>query len=131
MSENNYRVFIDDKRMPQQCMTYMSDMEYNAAWTVVRSFKEFTEVIDYNFRVMRILPEVISFDHDLVFSHEGDEQKEKSGYDCAKWMVDFCKREMLPFPRYKVHSRHEVGIKNIIGEIEFFKMHYKYEKQNA
>lgn len=126
-----YKVFIDDERLPQQCLTFMEDLEYADAWIIVRTYREFVEIVRNNYQVHGILPKVISFDHDLGFTHEGDEQVERSGLDCAKFMVDFCATKKLPFPRYKVHSRNVVGRENIIAQIEFYKKHYKNEKQNS
>ena len=123
-----YKVFVDDERLPQQCLTFMEDLEYNGAWVIVRNYDEFVQVVRYNYQVNGILPIVISFDHDLGFTHVGDEIVEKSGLDCAKFMVDFCAAQKLPFPRYKVHSRNVVGRESIIGLIENYK---KHEKQNA
>ena len=51
------------------------------------------------------LPDFISFDHDLG---EG-----LSGYDCAKYLVEYCLVHQHPLPNYKVHSQNPVGKENI------------------
>lgn len=53
------------------------------------------------------LPNFISFDHDLG---EG-----KSGFDCAKWLVEFCMDNNYKLPKYSIHSQNPVGKENIDG----------------
>lgn len=50
-------------------------------------------------------PDAICFDHDLG---EG-----KSGYDCAKYLVEFCMNHNLPLPKFNIHSMNSVGKENI------------------
>ncbi len=70
----------------------------------------------------------ISFDHDLADEHcifdnqELDnynnhykEFKEKTGYDCAKWLKEFYKERNLELPVLFVHSMNPVGTQNIIN----------------
>jgi hypothetical protein len=61
------------------------------------------------------MPVAISFDHDLADAHYiGAESKEKTGYDFAKWLVDFhLDNNITPDFDYKVHSMNPVGAKNI------------------
>ena len=47
----------------------------------------------------------ISFDHDLG---EG-----KSGYDCAKFLVEWCIENGYKVPSYEIHSANPVGRENI------------------
>ena len=51
------------------------------------------------------LPDFISFDHDLG--------EDFSGYDCAKYLVEYCLTHQLPLPNYQVHSQNPVGKENI------------------
>lgn len=52
----------------------------------VKSYEEFIEYISKN-----PLPIHISFDHDLgSIDVDGIEYILKSGYDCCKWLVDYC-----------------------------------------
>lgn len=74
----------------------------------VYTFDEFTEFITQNG-----LPDFISFDHDLG---EG-----KTGYDCAKWLVEFCLDNQLPLPEFVVHSQNPVGKENIESLLNNFK----------
>ena len=59
------------------------------------------------------LPDFISFDHDLG---EG-----LSGYDCAKYLVDYCLDHQLPLPAFAVHSQNPVGKENIERLLRNFK----------
>lgn len=88
----------------------------DSSWDVVRSYKEFVEFIEKNG-----VPDIISFDHDLAFEHYPfseespgleipyDKYTEKTGYDCAKWLIE---NDKLP-TKYFVHSMNPVGKANI------------------
>ena len=80
------------------------------------------------------MPAFVCFDHDLADQHyaamiaeaEGrpaDYGPEKTGYDCAKWLVDFCEDNKRKFPRYVVHSMNPIGKERIISYIENAKKH--------
>ena len=76
------------------------------------------------------------FYHDLAEEHYEIMQKEsngdpikliagivdygpvKTGYDCAKWLVDYCVEKGKKFPDYVVHSMNPPGKERIIGYIE-------------
>lgn len=92
-------------------------------------------VKDYVQFVSRVLenglPHTVCFDHDLAYEHyEYTPEKEfqnltwaETGYDCAKWMTEYCKKHNLPFPNYAVQSANPVGKQRIINLIEDFKKH--------
>jgi hypothetical protein len=42
-----------------------------------------------------------------------DNFKEKTGYDCAKWLCNYCIDNGIPLPEYYVHSMNPVGRENI------------------
>ena len=77
-------------------------------WTIVRNYEEFVKHIEENG-----LPDEISFDHDL-----GEDIK--TGYDCAKWLCNYCWTNGIPIPTYNVHSANPVGRDNIIGVLKSF-----------
>jgi hypothetical protein len=97
----------------------------NEEWTIVRSYSEFVEVIN-KFG----LPTFVSFDHDLGTSHYGhglngddipyDSYTEKTGYDAAKWLVEYCMNKGVKHPPYMVHSMNPVGKLNIESYIESY-----------
>lgn len=51
------------------------------------------------------LPDIVCFDHDLG--------TEKSGYDCAKYLVNYCQQHNLDIPQYDIQSSNVVGKENI------------------
>ena len=125
---NNYKLFLDDVRFPEDCFRINIDPIYekNENWIIVRDYCDFISYIKENG-----IPEFISFDHDLSYeaylphNQEGDidygSLKEKTGYHCALWLINYCKEKKLRFPNYMVHSMNKEGKKNIIKLIENFK----------
>jgi hypothetical protein len=97
------KLYLDDIRNPK------SD-----GWTVVRNYEEFVQYIDQNG-----LPDEISFDHDL-----GEDVK--TGYDCAKWLCEYCWMNGIPIPPYNVHSANPVGRDNIIGLLKSYEKKLNY-----
>lgn len=119
------RLYLDDLREPHQSFDMLGFSVYKEDWTVVRSYKEFTEYITkYG------LPDIISFDHDLADEHYTPEEyqdskdyQEKTGLDCAKWLIEYCMNYIddddttegleLKLPTYIVHSANPIGRDNI------------------
>lgn len=103
----SYNLFLDDEREPNK---FLNDIR---AWVVVRNYSQFVEVITRNG-----LPNFISFDHDLADEHyvqsvDYSRFKEKTGYDCARWLIEYCMRTAQPLPDWQVHSMNPVGRINI------------------
>ena len=90
------RLYLDDLRPTPEGF----DRVYN-----------YEEFVDYLER--KGLPDFISFDHDLG--------EDLSGYDCAKYLVEYCLTHQLPLPNYKVHSQNPVGKENIERLLENFR----------
>lgn len=100
------KLFLDDIRMPK-----------DDTWDIVRSYDEFVAYIKANG-----IPDIISFDHDLVGEHYKslfkDPKKhileegfiEKTGYDCVKWLV----KNDYKIKQYACHSMNPIGKKNIM-----------------
>ena len=111
------KLYLDDVRTPN-----------SEGWEIVRSYDEFVLWIQNNG-----LPEEVSFDHDLAdvnydsltFS-ESFKYHEKTGYDCAKWLCEYCWTNGLPIPSWNVHSANPVGRDNIIQLIENFQKKLNY-----
>jgi hypothetical protein len=53
---------------------------------------------------------------------------EKTGYDCAKWLVNFCMDNNLKLPEYYVHSMNPVGRRNILGYLDNYVKFSKNQK---
>jgi hypothetical protein len=132
MMKFDYNLYLDDFRFPMDSFNYTHDTDFSKLkWTIVRSYDEFVEYITKMHEVGHF-PALVSFDHDLADEHyhtdmyKGSEKynehyaefKEKTGYECAKWLVDFCIENKLNFPLYKVHSMNPIGKENINKYIE-------------
>lgn len=98
-------LWLDDYRDP-----YSSEID----WLVFSPIGRDCEIYwakNYNMFVDYIkekgLPDAICFDHDL-----GDET-EKTGFDCAKWLVEYCLDNNLPIPEFNCQSANPVGRENI------------------
>lgn len=110
-------LWLDDIRSPFTpafILQYAPDFYYEKAegthevvW--VKNFTEFVEWIEGNG-----LPDEIGFDHDL-----GNDPM--SGYDAAKWLVDYCIQNDVDPPDYFIQSANPVGAENINGLLENFK----------
>ena len=116
-------LYLDDFRDPRDSFFYLGKPIYNSSsWKVVRSYDEFVKYINTHG-----LPSIISFDHDLADEHYEtdniDEYKEKTGYECAKWLVNYCIDNNTKLPEYLCHSQNPVGKKNIMTLLDNFKKH--------
>ncbi len=119
----NKLLFLDDIRQPEHCALYCPQNIYlHGNWTVVRNYKDFTGYIEHYFAQHKILPDLISFDHDLSEIHYQDADKaiinydsytEKTGFSCAKWLTDFCMDNGIKHINFLCHSMNPAGKKNI------------------
>jgi hypothetical protein len=107
------KLYLDDIRTPK-----------SEGWDIVRSYEDFVNYIEQNG-----IPDEVSFDHDLSREHTkyyfdngghdnppdplGVEFKEKTGYDAAKWLCDYCWTNGIPLPKWNIHSANPVGSDNI------------------
>jgi hypothetical protein len=113
------KLYLDDLRTPK-----------TNGWIIVRDYKEFVNYIQENG-----LPDVISFDHDLGHQENISNNpinqiqiREMNGYDCAKWVCNYCADNGLPLPEWHVHSANPVGAQNINHLLESYKK--KFENWN-
>ena len=122
--------FIDEeKRVP------IGNDKWNINW--VLNYEQFVQWIE-----IYGLPDAISFDHDLADEHytpeyfwddygeskkfqewRGKTYQEKTGMDCAKWLVDYCMDNKVELPKFYVHSANPVGADNIRGVLNNFIKH--------
>ena len=130
MNKYNTIIWLDDIRNP---LDFLKNIEFKKlVW--VKNYDEFKTTV-MNSNMMGLF---ISFDHDIADEHytpkkywddyeaskiyqESQNYKEKTGYDCAKWLVDLCIKHDMNFPDYNVHSANPVGADNIRNYIENFK----------
>ena len=121
------RIFLDDIRFPADCRLYLNEKAYlDPQWIIVRNFEEFVSLIEKELDNI----ELISFDHDLGTEHYRDaystetpydEYEEKTGYHCAKFLVEFCMDNQKRLPSFLVHSMNPVGKRNIVSLLTNFK----------
>ena len=100
-------IFLDDERVPSD-VTWTEIPRVNN-WMIVRSYDAFKSFIDSIEMITHV-----SFDHDLADIHYGgDYSDEKTGFNCAKYLVDWCMDNDRPLPKWTVHSMNPVGAQNI------------------
>lgn len=114
-------LFLDDVRYPIEAYRYTKqDVFLQKGWHIVRNYEQFVSRI-----LEKGLPEMISFDHDLGVEHylrpNAKEFVEKTGYDCAKWLVEYCMDNYLNLPKFYCHSMNPVGKENIEKLLKNFK----------
>lgn len=139
----NYNLFLDDERNPGNVTwVELASKKVKAPTIIARNYNEFVDFIS-----REGLPATVSFDHDLADEHYRhmltdnslnrhtafvddefgglnvtfDYGEEKTGYDCAKWLVQYCIDNDLKFPEYTVHSMNPVGAERIRQYIEWAK----------
>lgn len=117
MKNKKIYLYLDDIRIPTE-----------GEWEVVRNYDEFVAHIKLNGLENY---EVISLDHDLGetamqeyytntkpnFSLDYNNIKEKTGLDCARFLVAESMTKSKPLPQIYVHSANPIGSSNIIGYI--------------
>lgn len=112
-----YNLYLDDFRDPRDSGYYLNNPIYEThQWVVVRNYDEFVKCVEENG-----VPEVISFDHDLAATHydhqsniEYDVFTEKTGYECAKWFINYIIDNKLELPKtILIHSMNPAGSTNI------------------
>ena len=125
----SYHLFLDDARQPKD-VKWIELPPYS--WVVVKTYKEFVDTI-----TKKGMPTTVSFDHDLADEHYAEytaahdpkllpENKriryeifaEKTGYDCAKWLANYCVDNNVPLPLYYVHTLNPIGKANIFSVME-------------
>ena len=111
-------LFLDDLRIPSEAYSYSFNPVFlEKDWIIVRSYTEFVEWITQNG-----LPDCVSFDHDLS---DVESLQEKTGFDCANWLIDYCLDNQLQCPAFYCHSMNPVGKTKILGLLEQFKLFQK------
>lgn len=126
----SYNLFLDDQREPYEVGNYMNPVELRSLyrlqkWVIVRDFAQFIGHIEANG-----IPFMVSFDHDLADEHyrpsmyDKDKHysnyysdgtfKEKTGYDCAKWLFEYAQKNKQRLPTIFCHSMNPVGKENIL-----------------
>jgi hypothetical protein len=122
MKKEKMRLYLDDVRTPK-----------DTDWEVVRSYDEFVAHIRLHGLENY---ELISLDHDLGdtamneyynnvhpnYTLDYSNIKEKTGMDCAKFLVAESMTKGIPLPAIYVHSANPIGSANIMGYINNYFM---------
>ena len=117
---------MDDVRTPTQGVG-----ENDQPWVIVRSYDEFVEKVN---KIGLENIQAISLDHDLGesamkewntnvyhnYKLDYDNITEKTGYDCAKWLVEQW-MDGKPVVTVITHSANAIGSANIMGYINNYK----------
>jgi hypothetical protein len=121
--QNN--IFIDDYRNPSD-ITWVELPNVNN-WIVVRSYDEF--VVLFEKLPIRSVAH-ISYDHDLVPAHYANHPTtERTGFDCAKFIVARATEEGIDIPNFTVHSLNPLGRTNITELLENYRK-FQLESSN-
>jgi len=138
MEDKKYYLFLDDVRYPEKNCEYMNNKIYtDLDWVIVRNYNQFVDYVTENG-----LPEIVTFDHDLAEPHYHESMykdgkvymqyletiSEKTGYECVKWMADYCIDKNLKFPKWYLHTMNPVGKQNMEGYILNFLKHFEPER---
>ena len=136
--KRTYKLFLDDMRTPLEAYHYTGlKILAGDGWKIVRNYDQFISYIENNWEFHKAFPEIISFDHDLADEHyypfsrwENYSEweriqnfKEKNGFKCAEWLVNFCMDNNIKLCSYFVHSMNPVGRENITSLLDNFKKH--------
>lgn len=141
-------LWLDDIRDPMEndwLVFSPLDAPYEVNW--VKTYQEFTSwILEHG------MPDGICFDHDLSdfqafyngwpdkLKEDYDEaaklgnqakwderiETEKTGMDCARWIVDRCLDSDDLLPKWNIQSANAVGAENIRGLLTNFKKHYPH-----
>lgn len=129
-----YKLFLDDVRDSRDAYRILHHSIFlESDWIQVKNYQEFVDVITDKYLNAHSFPGVVSFDHDLATEHYidlvptqlvYDSFMEKTGYSCAKWLIDFCIDKDLPLPEYFCHSLNPGGKENILSILKNYKCEY-------
>ena len=131
MRNEKIRLYLDDVRTPKDPNNEWIDGI--PQWEVVRSYDEFVAHIKLHGLDAY---EVISLDHDLGdsamneyynnvhpnYTLDYNNIKEKTGMDCARWLVAESMTKGIPLPQIYTHSANPIGSANIMGYINNYLM---------
>lgn len=100
----SYKLYLDDVRPVPE------------GWVGVNNFNDFVKTVK-----KRGMPDFVSFDHDLTYAHYDNlPTKEKTGYDAAKWLIEYCERNGIDKINFNVHSANYIAVAAITFLLESF-----------
>ena len=96
-------LFIDDTKEPSD--VYWVALPNPPTWRVIKTCQEFKEYL-----AEHGVPKFVAFDYDLGMASKGN------GVDCAKYLIEFCKKEKKPMPDWIGHSAIQTG-RQVVEEV--------------
>ena len=109
MKKNKISIFLDDERDPIDIKLLMGKF-FRTEWVVVRNYQDFVNTVDENIGNI----DLVTFDHDIACVIDGHE---KTGKDCADYLIYKCIENDVKFPNWFVHTQNIIGKQNIISSI--------------
>jgi hypothetical protein len=113
-------LFLDDYRVPSGVRWV--NLPKCDDWDIVRNYDEFVDHIKKNG-----IPDFVAYDHDLADEHYSalkdinyESFTEKTGLNCAKFLVELCASKNIRHPKYVVHSMNPEGKRNIESYINSY-----------
>lgn len=99
-------LFLDDERLVSD-VSWISYPEENINWTIVRCYRSFKEEVENQ------IYDYYSFDHDI--DDYDDLLKERTGYDCLKFLVEHLIETEQPIKNIQCffHTQNPIGKKNM------------------
>lgn len=121
---SGYNLFLDDFRSLQDGVYCTGNIVYLLKpFIIVRDYETFCKTIEE-----KGVPLQVSFDHDLHPEHYGSEKlisrgqwleyykkpnKKHTGYCCAEFLINYCKKHNIPLPQILIHTLNTAGRENI------------------
>ena len=120
--------------MPRfETILYLDDMRVPLLFGIhlVKNYEQFVDFIQNH-----EMPDLISFDHDLAFTHYPLNEnnpgtaipyniyKEKTGLHCARYIIE----NKLPIKGWMVHSFNVIGKANIESELRSYSPHTEVKR---
>lgn len=132
-----YSLFLDDERQPWD-VTWVNYVIDRRPWVIVRNYDQFIDhinefgcpnfvsfdhdladfhyeamikenSIDNTFNMFSNLLQAVVGEQPSSISTNVDYGIEKTGYDCMKWLVDYCVDNQLKFPDHVIHSMNRIA----------------------
>lgn len=107
MTHTPILLWLDDERDPvdERWHGYFPVVGPNVVW--LKTYGAFVDwITDHG------LPAAICFDHDLG--------ENESGFDAAKWLIEYCLTHEQPLPKWSIQSANPIGRENIASLLTSF-----------
>lgn len=105
-------IWVDDIRDPLNNLKFNLKDIVKIFWC--KTYDEFVKTLN---KVK--IPDSVYFDHDL--GDTDNPEGEKTGYDCAKYLIDFCIDNNIKLPKFYSQSDNGPGRENILKLLENYK----------